>query len=135
MKNIPIALLLLTSLYSWKAHAEIYKCHQKSGEMVFFDENSKPQDAQCELIFKDKPASKPTAKTASTQSSLQAQNFPSVDAKTQQKRDLKRKQILLNEFDLEAFALKKAQASGLESEVLAHQKNILLLKKEIDALK
>lgn len=132
-----LKLLMMFCVSSEFAHAEIYKCQEKSGEIIFVDENSRHQNAQCNLVFKDHQTSKTNSSLVAKKhpQPSQAQNFPSVDPQTQQGRDDKRKQILLSEFELEEKALLKAQTSGQLSEVSIHQKNLLLLKKELGALK
>ena len=57
-----------------------------------------------------------------------------IDAQTQERRDGKRKQILMSELELEQKALATAKTQR-PSDVLLHEKNIELLKKEINALK
>lgn len=92
-------------------------------------------------------------------------NFPRVDQETQTQRDSKRKQILQDELEVEKKALaeaKKAYAEGesvpevyraadgktfrnvpkfeekmqrLKADVTAHENNVQLLQKELDAIK
>ena len=116
------------------AHAEIYKCKEKSGEIVFMDGNSKHQETPCQLVFKD-------LKTKETDTTIKVpkielpKEVATIDAQTQERRDNKRKQILTNELDLEQKALAIAKNQQQQSDVLLHEKNIELLKKEINALK
>ena len=72
--------------------------------------------------------------------------FPKVDVKTQQQRDGKRKSILQAELSDEKVALNEArqaaekssnkpeQAKNLQADINAHQRNIMLLEKEINAM-
>lgn len=135
MKKSFLILSILSNLIYTLAYAEIYKCQEKTGEIIFMDGASKHQDAQCKLIFKEAQSTKSKAHANAKKSALATPDFPSVDSKTQQKRDDKRKQILLNEFTLEQNALAKAKTENQHAEILAHQKNIELLTKEINALK
>lgn len=128
-------LSILSNLFCLSAHGDIYKCQEKNGAIVFMDAGSKDQNAQCKLILKETQPRPSGTRTNQKTPQIQTPDFPSVDSKTQQKRDEKRKQILLNEFNLEQQALTKAQAAKESSEILAHQKNIALLTKEINALK
>jgi hypothetical protein len=135
MKKSFFFIAILSNLICIPAHAEIYKCQEKTGEIIFMDGASKHQDAQCKLIFKEAQSTKSNTHANAKKSALATPDFPSVDSKTQQKRDDKRKQILLNEFTLEQNALAKAKTENQHAEILAHQKNIELLTKEINALK
>jgi hypothetical protein len=135
MKKSFLTLAILSHLFCLSAHGDIYKCQEKTGEIVFMDGGSKHQNAQCKLILKDAQPNPSSTRANSKTAQIQSPDFPSVDSKTQQKRDDKRKQILRNEFELEQQSLAKAQAAKQQSEVLAHQKNIELLTKEINALK
>lgn len=133
MKKFILYFATLTSFNGFYAHAEIYKCKEKSGEIVFMDGNSKHQETPCQLVFKDV---NPKARDTSIKAPKKElpKEIASIDAQTQERRDDKRKQILLNELDLEQKALTKAKTQR-PSDVLLHEKNIELLTKEINALK
>ena len=72
--------------------------------------------------------------------------FPKVDFKTQQQRDSTRKSILQTELNDEKVALNDARqaadkrghhpehAKNLQADINAHQRNIMLLEKEINAM-
>ena len=133
MKKFILYFATLTSFNGLYAHAEIYKCKEKSGEIVFMDGNSKHQETPCQLVFKDV---NPKARDNSIKAPKKElpKEVATVDVQTQERRDGKRKQILMNELDLEQKALTKAKTQR-PSDVLLHEKNIELLTKEINALK
>ncbi len=97
------------------------------------DGASKHQETPCQLVYKDV---KPKAANGSIKTPKKElpKEVATIDAQTQEQRDGKRKQILMNELDLEQKALSIAK-SQQPSDVLLHEKNIELLKKEINALK
>jgi hypothetical protein len=134
MKKFMLYFATLASFHCLFAHAEIYKCKEKSGEIVFMDGNSKHQETACQLVFKDLKT-KETDTTIKLPKTELPKEVATIDAQTQERRDNKRKQILTNELDLEQKALAIAKNQQQQSDVLLHEKNIELLKKEINALK
>ncbi len=133
MKKFTLCFATLISINCLHAYADIYKCKEKSGEIVFMDGASKHQETPCQLVYKDV---KPKASNSSIKTPKKElpKEVATIDAQTQEQRDGKRKQILMNELDLEQKALSIAK-SQQPSDVLLHEKNIELLKKEINALK
>lgn len=153
-------LWLSICLLSNIAHAEIYKSIDENGHITY--SNVPLKGASRLNLDPTTPASggggSRSAKTPTPAS------FPKVDAKTQDQRDDKRKEILSSELDAERNALedaKKAYADGaanpemftnangqrfrnvpkyqekvekLKADVDAHQRNVELLQKELDAL-
>lgn len=159
-KTLLIALSLSINLPTSTVHAEIYKSVDESGHITY---SNVPIKGASKLNL-DPPA--PASSGGGTRSvkTPTPASFPKVDAKTQDQRDDKRKEILSSELDAEKKALddaKKAYADGaanpemftnangqrfrnvpkyqekvekLKAEVDAHQRNVELLQKELDAL-
>jgi hypothetical protein len=134
MKKFMLYFATLASFNCLFAHAEIYKCKEKSGEIVFMDGNSKHQETSCQLVFKNLKTKEADTTIKLPKTELPKEVAP-IDAQTQERRDNKRKQKLTNELDLEQKALAIARNQKQQSDVLLHEKNIELLKKEINALK
>lgn len=116
-------------------------------------------------VIKNTPSSTKSNSGASNNRTTTPSNFPKVDKETQANRDGKRHEILQSELDAEKAALeeaKKAYAEGeanpemvrhangktfrnmakynekmknLQADVDAHENNIKLLEKELEALK
>lgn len=155
-------LLLCLLAFAAPASAEIYKKVDENGHVTY---SNVPIKGGTKLNLEppistapDSPAAKPRAKAPTPA------NFPRVDKETQNRRDDKRKQILMEELEAEKKALddaKQAYVEGesvpevyrtkdgktrrnvakyeekmqrLKSEVEAHEKNVELLQKELDSL-
>jgi hypothetical protein len=170
MKKLLLLSALITSLISFPVHADIYKCTGDSGIPAFVDGKTKAGSnyKNCILFIRDEsvPAPSRNSDQANRPSRTKTpSDFPRVDAQTQNKRDDKRKEILLQELEAERQALeeaKKAKLEGaskpevyrgangktfrnvpkfeekmqrLQSDVEAHENNIELLQKELDSVK
>ena len=160
---LPLIAMTLTS-HAW---ADIYKSVDAEGRVTYSNIKSKGAsrlelDPDVNNITND---NKPKTSTNPSKRSAKPDNFPRVDANTQNQRDSKRKEILLNELEAEKQALEeanKAYAEGesnpeiykttsgktfrnvpkfeekmkaLQANVDNHKKNIELLQKEIDSLR
>ncbi len=156
----PAILCLSIILLSNTTHAEIYKSIDENGHITYSNVPLKGA-SKLNLDPSTPPSSGGGARSAKTPTPA---SFPKVDAKTQDQRDDKRKEILSSELDAEKKALeeaKKAYADGaanpemftaangkrfrnmakyqekvdkLQADVDAHQRNVELLQKELDAL-
>ena len=132
MKKIIIyTICVISSVLPALAMADIYKYTGDDGAPTFVDANTKANYKNCRLMIRDN-GSQVSNKTNKTNS---PENFPKVDAHTQNQRDDKRKEILLSELNTEQKALDTAQSQHTPSEIQMHQKNIQLLQKEVSALK
>ncbi|ABE50713.1 DUF4124 domain-containing protein [Methylobacillus flagellatus] len=160
MKRISLFLLAwpMYAVMHGSAHAEIYKSVDEHGHVTY---SNVPSKGAIKLdIDPPPPAPPPKPKPQATPS-----DFPRIDTQTQKKRDEQRKQILLEELEAERAALeeaKKAYAEGeskpevyrgangktyrnvakfeekmkrLQAEVDAHERNVQLLEKELEAFK
>lgn len=142
------------------AQAEIYKSVDENGHVTY---SNVPSKGATKLEI-DPPAPT-TAAPKARQQQATPNNFPRVDSQTQKKRDDQRKNILLEELESEKAALeeaKRAYAEGeskpevyrgangktyrnvvkfeekmqrLQADVDAHEKNVQLLQKELEAFK
>lgn len=151
--------LLSLSLVSICAHAEIYKSVDENGHVTYSNVPSKGAN-KLELDPPPPVSAAPKPKAQPTPS-----NFPKIDGQTQKKRDDQRKKILQEELEAEQAALteaKQAYAEGeskpevyrgaggktfrnvvkfeekmqrLQADVDAHERNVQLLQKELDAFK
>ena len=163
MKNMsPIfrAMLSCICLMSMSAYAEIYKSVDENGHVTYSNVPSK--GASKLEIDPPAPAASPAAKPKAQPT---PSNFPKVDGQTQKKRDDQRKKILQEELEAEQAALAEAKqaytegeskpevyrgAGGktfrnvvkfeekmqrLQADVDAHERNVQLLQKELDAFK
>ncbi len=130
-KNIIYTLCVLSLVLPTLAMADIYKCTGDDSTPTFADANTKANYKNCRLIIRDNGSQVSTNATKTTS----PENFPKVDAHTQNQRDDKRKEILLSELNTEQKALDTAQNLHSQSEIQMHQKNIQLLQKEVSALK
>ncbi len=151
-----IAIVLLSMHIT--ARAEVYKIVDEDGRVTYTNVPTKGAK-KIEIDPPPPPSSQPSRETVRTPA-----DFPRVDKQTQNSRDSKRKEILREELAAEKKALeeaKKAYAEGeanpevyrapngktfrnvpkfeekmqrLQADVDAHQKNVELLQKELDAL-
>lgn len=163
MKKISPSLLCLLGLFAGSASSEIYKKVDENGHVTY---SNVPIKGGTKLNLEPSGSDSggtaaPRAPRAKTPTPA---NFPRVDRETQNKRDDKRKQILMEELEAEKQALedaKKAYTEGesvpevyktpqgktrrnvakfeekmqrLQAEVDAHEKNVQLLQKELDSL-
>lgn len=159
--NVRFILLGLFSFCcSAAAVAEIYKCTDDSGVATFTDNPRSVTNKRCtsmnlEPMIINAPTStrKAKAATASKAASRPAPvvpgSFPSVDAGTQRKRDVTRRQVLEDEMATEQKLLADSQrnldasqrqndvqrTAQYRNEVIAHQKNVEALQKELQRLK
>lgn len=147
-------------LMSMSAYAEIYKSVDENGHVTYSNVPSK--GASKLEIDPPAPAASPAAKPKAQPT---PSNFPKVDGQTQKKRDDQRKKILQEELEAERAALAEAKqaytegeskpevyrgAGGktfrnvvkfeekmqrLQADVDAHERNVQLLQKELDAFK
>ena len=143
------------------AQAEIYKSVDENGHVTY---SNVPSKGATRLEI-DPPAPAAAAAPKARQQQATPNNFPRVDSQTQKKRDDQRKNILLEELESEKAALeeaKRAYAEGeskpevyrgangktyrnvvkfeekmqrLQADVDAHEKNVQLLQKELEAFK
>ena len=159
--NVRFILLGLFSFCcSAAALAEIYKCTDDSGVATFTDNPRSVTNKRCtsmnlEPMIISAPASSRKAKTSTSTRSISRpapqtpSSFPSVDAGTQQKRDVTRRQVLEDEMATEQKLLADSQrnlegsqrqndaqrTAQYRNEVIAHQKNVEALQKELRRLK
>ena len=117
-KNIIYTLCVLSALLPALAMADIYKCSGDDGTPTFVDGNTKANYKNCRLMMRNNGAQ---VSTKSNKTST-PENFPKVDAYTQNQRDDKRKEILLSELNTEQKALETAQGQQVQSEIQMHQK-------------
>lgn len=138
--------------------AEIYKCTDDSGIATFTDNPRSVTKKQCvsmnlEPMIINAPVRNKTTKSGSTRSTRVSppvpSSFPRVDSGTQQKRDVTRRQVLEDEMATEQRLLGDSQRNvdlyqrqgdnqrltQSRNEVVAHQKNIEALQKELQRLK
>lgn len=151
--------LVSLSLVNMSAHAEIYKSVDENGHVTY---SNVPSKGASKLELDPTPPASPAAKPKAQPT---PSNFPKVDGQTQKKRDDQRKKILQEELEAEQAALteaKQAYAEGeskpevyrgaggktfrnvvkfeekmqrLQADVDAHERNVQLLQKELDAFK
>ncbi|WP_334108181.1 DUF4124 domain-containing protein [Methylobacillus sp.] len=151
---------LANTAFCTVAQAEIYKSVDENGHVTY---SNVPSKGATKLEI-DPPAPASTTPKARPQQAT-PNNFPRVDSQTQKKRDDQRKNILLEELESEKAALeeaKRAYAEGeskpevyrgangktyrnvvkfeekmqrLQADVDAHEKNVQLLQKELEAFK
>ena len=142
------------------AQAEIYKNVDENGHVTY---SNVPSKGATRLEI-DPPAPGAATPKAKAQQATPS-NFPRVDSQTQKKRDDQRKNILQEELESEKAALEEAKraytegeskpevyrgANGktyrnvvkfeekmqrLQADVDAHEKNVQLLQKELEAFK
>ncbi|MFL9709493.1 DUF4124 domain-containing protein [Methylobacillus sp. Pita1] len=162
MKRIRLSLFtwLAYAFTCGSAHAEIYKSVDENGHVTY---SNVPSKGAIKLEIDPPPPATTAAPKPKTQAT--PSNFPRVDSQTQKKRDDQRKKILLEELEAEKAALeeaKKAYAEGeskpevyrgangktyrnvakfeekmqrLQADVDAHERNVQLLQKELEAFK
>jgi hypothetical protein len=170
MKKLLLLTGLITGFISLPAYADIYKCTGDSGIPAFVDAKTKTGSnyKNCILFIRDdstSPKSRTSDQAERPSRTKTPSDFPRVDSQTQNKRDDKRKEILLQELEAEKQALEEAKrakvegaskpevyrgANGktfrnvpkfeekmqkLQSDVDAHENNIELLQKELDSVK
>ncbi len=146
------------------ATADIYKYTDSNGVTTYT--NIKPEgNSKAELVISGpkttEPAPAPREKKSTAKTPTPA-NFPKVDNQTQNQRDQKRREVLMNELEQEKQALEHAKqlyeeaqntpevyrgANGktfrnvakydeklriIEAEIQAHERNIELLNKELN---
>lgn len=161
-------LSLLTLAFSSQALAEIYKRVDADGRVTYSNIKSKGAtrlelDPDANIISNER--ARASGSNSANKRTSTPEDFPRVDRNTQNQRDDKRKDILLNELAAEKAALEQAKiayaegeskpevyknASGatfrnvpkfeekmkrLQADVDSHQKNIELLQKELDSLR
>jgi hypothetical protein len=165
-KQITFFCALVIVAYSLPSIAEIYKLVDSEGRVTYSNVKIKgakkldlePADTNFGNDTQSEKSNANKAKKASPS------DFPKVDAQTQNQRDAKRKEILLQELDKEKQALEMAKQAykegeakpevyktadgqtfrnvpkyqekmkNLQAEVDAHERNIELLNKEISQL-
>ncbi|MCB5190660.1 DUF4124 domain-containing protein [Methylobacillus arboreus] len=153
------------SFFAWLAcvatctsvQAEIYKSVDENGHVTY---SNVPSKGATKLELDPPPPATAKPKPQATPS-----NFPRVDTQTQKKRDDQRRQILQEELEAEKAALEEARkaytegeskpevyrgAGGktfrnvvkfeekmqrLQADVDAHERNVQLLQKELEAFK
>lgn len=161
MKVILSSLCLSGLVLCPPAMAEIYKCTDGSGISTFTDNPRSFGRKQCTSMNLDPvviPAPAPRTKSSASSGPRAPRvaiptpsNFPRVDAGTQQRRDVTRRQVLEDEMATEQRLLNDAQRNAeaaqrqpgfsadrlaqLRNEVVAHQKNIEALQKELQRLR
>lgn len=162
MNKTSLLLLVTAFCVSALAHADIYKYVDEDGHVTYSNvpiKGAKRISVDPPVTSGERAPSKARRARAETPA-----GFPKVDPQTQNQRDDKRRHILLEELENEKKALeeaKKAYAEGeatpevyrtkdgrtfrnvakyeekmqrLQASVDAHEKNIQLLQKELDAL-
>lgn len=145
------------------AQAEIYKCTDGSGVSTFTDNPRSFGRKQCVSMNLDPviTISSPERRERSTSSPRSSSSsprpappspahFPRVDSNTQLKRDMTRRMVLEDELATEQRLLRDAQRAAdaaqrqpttperlaqLRNEVIAHQKNIEALQKELQRVR
>lgn len=160
MKPVLTALAFLALSQSESAFAEIYKCTDESGISTFTDNPRSVPGKRCvgmnlgpimiEAPTRKSPRTSRRSGNDNATASAAPSHFPRVDSATQSKRDQTRRQILQEEMDSEQRLLSEAQrnlsqaqnnpndsqrASHLRNEIVAHQKNIEALQKELQRVK
>ena len=155
----------LLALPGAPAFAEIYKCSDESGVITFTDNPKSVPEKSCKAMNLEpvnivsappsstgnrKPARRHSNGDSTSSSASTPSAFPNVDRGTQQKRDLTRRQILEDERATEQRLLSEVQDSigrlrregaqpqkinELQTQALAHQKNIEALEKELARLR
>ncbi|MCB5188750.1 DUF4124 domain-containing protein [Methylobacillus caricis] len=162
MKKSLIHLLAWLSCLSLThtAYAAIYKSVDENGHVTY---SNVPSKGASKLEIDPPPPASTQPSRPKPQAT--PSDFPRVDSQTQKKRDDQRKKILLDELEAEKSALedaKKAYAEGeskpevyrgangktyrnvvkfeekmqrLQADVDAHERNVQLLQKELDAFK
>ena len=164
MKALLLPLSLLGLMLSQQAQAEIYKCTDGSGISTFTDNPRSFGRKQCVSMNMDPIVTVPAParrersdrdrianeKRAPRFTPPTPSSFPRVDSGTQQKRDLTRRAVLEDEMATEQRLLADAQRDldaaqkppgnpsrlpQLRNEVIAHQKNIEALQKELQRLR
>lgn len=158
MKALLFPLGLITLGLSLPARAEIYKCTDASGIATFTDNPRSFNRKQCVSMNmdpvvvisappkRDRSSGSGTRSTAPRPETPSPANFPRVDSSTQKQRDMTRRQVLQEEMETEQRLLEAsqraldaaqrqpamaAQLPQLRNEVIAHQKNIEALQKEL----
>lgn len=162
MKKSLTSLVLTSALLAWMpvASAEIYKVIDENGRVTY---TNVPVKGAQKLDIDPPPTNGASAPSRETRTPTPS-SFPRIDKQTQNQRDDTRKKILQEELAAEKQALedaKKAYEEGaakpevyrgangktyrnvgkfeekmkqLQANVDAHEKNIQLLQKELDAL-
>ncbi len=160
MFQLPFISLFACIVTSMTAQADIYKSVDENGHVTY---SNVPSKGATKLEIDPPPPS--TTTQPKTKPQATPSNFPRVDSQTQKKRDDQRKKILLEELEAEKAALeeaKKAYTEGeskpevyrgtngktyrnvakfeekmqqLQANVDAHERNVQLLQKELEAFK
>lgn len=162
MRLIIRTALLLAPFLSWPAHAQVFKCTDAAGSVLYT--NNRNEGRGCTPLKTDLPVSSvpaPPKRQATTPGSSEPAatgGFPRVTPDAQRARDDTRKQILASELATEEKALADAQAALAEQESLRmgnernyqkvldrlqpyqakvelHQRNIEALRKEMGAIR
>lgn len=117
-KQFTFASVVLSSLITLNAHAEIYKHVDADGRITYSNvkiKGAKKLDLEpADTNFGNPPKS--SSKTSDEGKSATPNNFPKVDANTQNQRDTKRKEILQAELAAEKQALERAKQAYAEGE-------------------
>lgn len=150
-------LLLPVMFIACAAHAEVFKCHDDLGRVIYT--NDRAMSKGCERLKEDLPVSyiPPAAGTnrkSGTRNQPTPASFPKVTQQEQQSRDQNRRQILETELSSEKAALSQAQQDmqqalasvgetsvndqirqSYQEKVDLHQRNITALEKEMQNIK
>ena len=117
-KQFTFASVVLSSLITLNVHAEIYKHVDADGRITYSNvkiKGAKKLDLEpADTNFGNPPKS--SSKTSDEGKSATPNNFPKVDANTQNQRDTKRKEILQAELAAEKQALERAKQAYAEGE-------------------
>jgi len=117
-KQFTFASVVLSSLITLNAYAEIYKHVDADGRITYSNvkiKGAKKLDLEpADTNFGNPPKS--SSKTSDEGKSATPNNFPKVDANTQNQRDTKRKEILQAELAAEKQALERAKQAYAEGE-------------------
>lgn len=161
MRAFLFPLCLLGLIISTPALAEIYKCTDGSGVSTFTDNPRSFGRKQCVSMNMDpivtipSPVRRDRDRIAAERRTPRStpptpSSFPRVDSGTQKKRDLTRRAVLEDEMATEQRLLIEAQRNveaaaflpggkerlpQFKNEVIAHQKNIEALQKELQRLR
>ena len=151
-------------LLSYPCYADIWKCVDEHGAVTYTNNRPNPQNKGCSVLSREQPVNSfaPPSDSAVSQSlpssSSSALSYPQIDRKTQNERDMSRRQILEKELAQERDLLTVAQRElssrslnrspeelekdpnghGLKSwqdRVAEHRRNIESIRRELTRLK
>lgn len=113
-------LLLLLTFLAASAHAQVYKCVDDEGRVMYTNDRTvtkgcKPLSLDQAVSTVPAPAPRPNPSPAATSA-----DFPRVNPDLQRQRDQSRRQILENELAQEEAALADAQKALAEQQAVRH---------------